>query len=137
MKFTPSKGRVTIDCRFEEDRGDHGAVVVSVTDSGVGISPENQSRLFKLFGFLESTQQLNKKGVGLGLYICKQISEKFGGFVKCESEVGQGSTFSFMFEIEQTNERTQTINRILNPFHVTNKLPLKLIEIIPINRKTT
>ena len=48
-------------------------VNIAVRDTGVGISEENQKKLFKMFGFLEDTQNMNKNGVGLGLAISKQI----------------------------------------------------------------
>ena len=48
-------------------------IQVSVVDTGVGITKEDQKKLFKLFGYLDSTKELNTKGIGLGLYISKQI----------------------------------------------------------------
>jgi len=53
----------------------HPKLVVSVMDTGVGITVENQMKLFKLFGTIKSTKKLNTKGVGLGLSICKMICE--------------------------------------------------------------
>ena len=66
-------------------------------DNGPGISTQDQQKLFKMFGFLESTKAMNKKGIGLGLFICKTISEKFNGRCYVESEIGKGSNFSFSF----------------------------------------
>ena len=48
-------------------------IQVSVVDTGVGITKEDQKKLFKLFGYLDSTKELNTKGIGLGLHISKQI----------------------------------------------------------------
>lgn len=53
LKFTPKRGKVSIDCSFARKDG-HYYVKVSVSDTGVGISEEDQERLFKLFGYLES-----------------------------------------------------------------------------------
>ena len=53
LKFTPKRGKVNIDCSFARKDG-HYYVKVSVSDTGVGISEEDQERLFKLFGYLES-----------------------------------------------------------------------------------
>lgn len=69
-------------------------------DTGVGISEENQKKLFKMFGFLEETQKLNKNGIGLGLVISKNIVESFGGKIWVESEMGVGSIFQYFFELE-------------------------------------
>jgi len=57
-----------------------------------------------LFGFLEDKEQLNKNGVGLGLNIAKDICQVFGGDITIESEVGQGSTFKFYFDITQVSQ---------------------------------
>lgn len=70
---------------------------VSVRDTGIGISKENQKKLFKLFGFLKDTEHLNKNGVGLGLVISKQICQQYGGDITVESELGIGSTFTYYF----------------------------------------
>jgi signal transduction histidine kinase len=56
--------------------------------------------LFKLFGFLENTKEINAKGIGLGLYICKKIATVFGGKVKVDSKYGEGSVFTFSFALE-------------------------------------
>jgi len=53
-----------------------------------------------LFGFLENTKEINTKGIGLGLYICKKITTIFGGNMSVESIPGKGSTFSFTFALE-------------------------------------
>jgi signal transduction histidine kinase len=70
-----------------------------VKDSGCGISEENQSKLFKLFGYLNDTSELNTQGVGLGLYITKMIVNAFDGQVSVESTVGVGSTFGLTFQL--------------------------------------
>ena len=64
---------------FEQNKNDK--LVLAVMDTGVGIKTEDQAKLFKLFGTISSTKQLNTKGVGLGLSICKMITTEFGGDV--------------------------------------------------------
>ena len=56
-------------------------LVFEVRDSGVGISRDDQAKLFKLFGTLQNTRQMNNHGVGLGLHICKQLVEQFDGSI--------------------------------------------------------
>ena len=73
-------------------------------DTGIGISEENQKRLFKLFGMLEDKEQLNKNGIGLGLNIAKQICQAFGGDIEVESEEGRGSNFKFFFDVTPVAE---------------------------------
>jgi signal transduction histidine kinase len=69
LKFTTT-GFVKVVVRIIEDEtsGDN-ELEISVVDSGIGISEEDQSKLFKLFGFIESSGHMNKKGIGLGLNI--------------------------------------------------------------------
>ena len=57
----------------------YGMIEITVKDSGIGIKDEDKDKLFALFGFLESTKELNTKGIGLGLHISKKIVEEFGG----------------------------------------------------------
>jgi signal transduction histidine kinase len=57
---------------FEMSKG-YGMIQISVQDTGPGIKKEDKNKLFKLFGFLEDTKDLNPKGVGLGLHISQQI----------------------------------------------------------------
>ena len=64
-----------------------------VTDTGVGISPENLERLFRIDQQVRSTGTANEKGTGLGLILCKELIDKHGGKIWVESEVGKGSIF--------------------------------------------
>ena len=75
-------------------------IEISVADTGVGIKKEDQEKLFKLFGFLDRTKELNTRGVGLGLHISKQIVQQFGGEIFCESSWGKGTTFRFLMSLE-------------------------------------
>jgi light-regulated signal transduction histidine kinase (bacteriophytochrome) len=71
--------------------------------------------LFKLFGFLDTTKELNAKGVGLGLHISQRICEQFGGKILFESTFGEGSTFTTLFDLKKANGGKSQIKRILNP----------------------
>ena len=68
-------------------------------DTGIGIKEEDQSKLFQLFGFVESSEKVNKNGIGLGLHISKQIIESFNGNISFTSKFGVGTRFEFTFEI--------------------------------------
>lgn len=76
-------------------------LTISVKDSGVGIKDEDKGKLFKLFGFIQSTEEMNTKGIGLGLMICDKIVKKFGGNITLESEFNQGSEFTFSFQLSR------------------------------------
>lgn len=114
IKFTES-GKVEIRVSIEE-KNQKEYLSVEVIDTGVGISDEDQNKLFKLFGFVETTQAINTHGIGLGLVISEKIVDQFGGKIKVYSEVGRGSTFSFQFELDEDqldqNVQEQTDNRL-------------------------
>jgi signal transduction histidine kinase len=93
------------DLTYKEDFRDlaknslNGMIEIIVQDSGVGIKEEDQSKLFKLFGFLDETKDLNTGGVGLGLHICKMIVQQFGGDIICKSKFGTGTSFIFLIAL--------------------------------------
>ena len=93
VKFTDA-GSVT--CRVTQKQNE---LVVSVIDSGMGIAPEDQPKVFEKFKQVGDTLTDKPKGTGLGLPICKQIVEHHGGRIWVESEIGKGSTFSFTMPI--------------------------------------
>ena len=76
-----------------------GELVVSVTDSGIGIAPGDQPKVFEKFKQVGDTLTDKPKGTGLGLPICREIVEYHGGRIWVESEPGKGSTFSFTLPI--------------------------------------
>lgn len=87
VKYTPSGGTVAVEVRNYEL-----FAAVRVTDTGPGISEEEQARIFGRFYRTPNTWQA--EGVGIGLYLTRQIAEKQGGYVKVESAPGRGSAFS-------------------------------------------
>jgi PAS domain S-box-containing protein len=87
IKFT-DEGEVRVTTR----RGADGGVSISVVDSGVGISPEHQSRIFDEFFQLSDPQRA--RGSGLGLAICKRLAQAMGGEITVNSASGKGSTFT-------------------------------------------
>jgi|GEM_PF-1139326 len=81
-----------------------GEVIVSVTDEGIGIPPEHQSKVFDRFYRLESGVARRRGGTGLGLSISKRIVEQHGGRIWLESKVGKGSKFSFSIPVATSSE---------------------------------
>ena len=90
LKFSPLDRPVTIDVAVE---GPH--VKVSVQDQGIGIDPTEMDKVFAKFSRLEQPADLNVKGSGLGLFICKAMVEAQDGSIWVDSEPGHGSTFSY------------------------------------------
>jgi signal transduction histidine kinase len=91
VKYSPAGGTIWIG-----GRADQGGVTVYVADQGIGIPPEEQSRIFDRFHRVESDQQKRTKGTGLGLYLTRAIVEAHGGRIWVESMPGRGSIFIFI-----------------------------------------
>ena len=90
LKFTPEGGRVRV-----EGSSDGSMARVSVSDTGVGIRPEDQQLIFEEFRQAGETTKGVKEGTGLGLAITKRLVEQQGGTIRVTSELGKGSCFSF------------------------------------------
>jgi signal transduction histidine kinase len=94
-KFTPEDGAVALDTAFLGETDGLVEIMVSVADNGIGISSEQQSRLFSSFQQAESGTSRKYGGTGLGLAISKHIVDLMNGRIWVESSPGQGSVFSF------------------------------------------
>ena len=94
VKFTDDRGRVVVELGLGEapDPARAPHVVLSVRDSGIGISQEQQHRLFERFFRSVEAQQAAIQGTGLGLAVCKAIVDTHGGTIRVDSEVGVGTT---------------------------------------------
>jgi signal transduction histidine kinase len=90
VKFTPEGGRIGIKARQADD-----SVEISVTDTGIGIAPEDQPKIFEEFRQVGSDYSHKVEGTGLGLTLAKKFVELHGGRIWVESEVGKGSKFTF------------------------------------------
>ena len=90
LKFTPVKGSIQLKIRSENNKA-----IFEVLDSGIGISSEDQQKLFKIETDNKKVGQAANKGTGLGLILCKEFVEVNGGTIGLSSELGQGSTFYF------------------------------------------
>jgi signal transduction histidine kinase len=104
IKFT-NGGKVTLIGSFKKETGKQLRLKVSVIDTGLGISKENQKVIFDEFAqvYYASTKQ-SYQGTGLGLAICKRIVELHGGSIEVNSEENKGSTFSFEIPYEQIDQ---------------------------------
>ena len=88
VKFTPT-GTITCSAGLTADDG-RSLLIVSVADTGMGIAPEDQARVFEQFSQAGDTLTDKPRGTGLGLPICREIVEHHGGRLWVESEVGRG-----------------------------------------------
>lgn len=92
-KFT-ERGTITVRARSAD-----GQVIVSVSDTGRGIPPEDRERIFQRFNQGSLVNGRRRDGAGLGLALCKEFVEMHGGSIQVESEVGKGSTFTFSLPV--------------------------------------
>jgi len=93
VKFTPEKGKIMFSCGLLENRGNECTVRFEVTDSGIGISPKMQERLWDIFEQEDNSITREYDGMGLGLALTKRIVDIMKGKLRVESELGKGSRF--------------------------------------------
>jgi signal transduction histidine kinase/DNA-binding response OmpR family regulator len=98
VKFTPEDGSVRLDARLAATENGVHTVQIEVTDSGIGISENNQSRLFHSFHQANSGGASRKLSGGMGLAISRHLVEMMGGRIWVDSELGMGATFGFTFQ---------------------------------------
>jgi signal transduction histidine kinase len=94
VKFTPAGGRITLRAGSTG-----GAAEIAVTDTGVGIAPEDQAAIFEEFRQVGHDETRKQEGTGLGLTLAKKFVELHGGRIWVESAPGQGSTFTFTLPV--------------------------------------
>jgi len=94
IKFTPDGGRITV-AAGPVNGGGGSEVRIAVTDTGIGIAPEDQPKLFQEFSQLDASASRKYEGTGLGLALSRRLIELHGGTIGVESEMGKGSTFWF------------------------------------------
>jgi len=94
IKFTPDGGRISV-VAAPVNGGSISEVRIAVSDTGIGIAPEDQPKLFKEFSQLDASASRKYEGTGLGLALSRQLVELHGGTMGVESEMGKGSTFWF------------------------------------------
>lgn len=117
IKFT-EKGRITIEASLHSNDQSKNEVLVTVTDTGIGIAPEDQNKLFQRFSQVDDSPTRRTGGTGLGLSICRSLIELHGGRIGLlSSEVGKGSTFYFTLPVPEEPETTPFEN-IIHGDHV-------------------
>ena len=121
LKFT-ERGEVRVSAHVDESN----CVVFSVSDTGIGITPEDRDRIFDEFVQVESHLQKKVKGTGLGLPLCRNLARLLGGKVSLESTVGLGSTFSVYVPAVYPSPKSQRTREL--PKLEANRVPIVLIE---------
>ncbi|MEW5799684.1 MAG: PAS domain S-box protein [Bacteroidota bacterium] len=133
IKFT-EHGEVLVRIQLEKDTPTRTTIKFSVTDTGIGLSPEAQQKLFQPFTQADGSTTRKYGGTGLGLTISKQLVEMMGGSIGLESELGKGSTFWFLLPFDKQVHSEESVETIENlaMLHVlivddnaTNRLAIK------------
>ncbi|MDD5594832.1 MAG: ATP-binding protein [Candidatus Omnitrophica bacterium] len=128
IKFTEKDGRIIVELKLLENK-----IRVGVIDTGIGISGGDLPKLFNKFVQVSKKPEAEKKGVGLGLSIVKELVEKHGGEIWVESRLGVGSKFYFTLPLLYTTsqlgpEVKEKINKLME-----KGVPLSLINILVVN----
>jgi len=119
-KFTPENGTVSLKVSLLGNIGNEYMIKFDVTDTGVGISDEQQARMFNPFEQADSSTVRNYGGTGLGLAITKRILELMGGTISVSSKLGKGSTFTVTIRAEKPNEETMMSLRVADKTNISN-----------------
>jgi len=101
IKFT-NHGGITLSISIKDEVDQAIILKISITDTGVGLSPRQQKELFKAFTQADTSSTRKSGGTGLGLVISKKLVEQMGGDIGLRSEVGKGSTFWFTTKLQIT-----------------------------------
>jgi len=101
IKFTPDNGKIKLNAQKLEEKEDEVTIRIEVADSGIGISPEQQAKLFSAYNQADRTISKQFGGTGLGLAISKRIIELMQGKIWIESELGKGAKFIFTLKMKK------------------------------------
>ena len=104
-KFSGIEGKIEVNFSLSKSEN----IIVSLKDDGIGISEQNQSKIFNTFMQIE--ESMHRVGTGLGLAICKKLVELLQGEISVKSSIGNGSTFSFTFKFDTFEDYESMIER--------------------------
>ena len=131
IKFT-ERGEVTLDVQVESAEPGSSLLHFTVADSGIGIPPEKQTKIFDAFTQADGSTARRYGGSGLGLTLSRQLVEMFGGRLWLESAVGKGSTFHFTARFEAA---VASSKEVLLPEGRLEGMPVLAVDHNPMNRR--
>jgi signal transduction histidine kinase/ligand-binding sensor domain-containing protein/CheY-like chemotaxis protein/AraC-like DNA-binding protein len=106
FKFTPEKGKVSVELHIAEEEGEHVLLEIIVQDTGIGILPEMQQRIFETFFQSQLPGNMLNQGSGIGLAITREFVEMHEGSIKVESGVNEGSCFTVLLPVIVSSAET-------------------------------
>jgi CheY-like chemotaxis protein/anti-sigma regulatory factor (Ser/Thr protein kinase) len=101
IKFTPDNGKIQLNAEKLGEKGDEVTIKIEVVDSGIGISPEQQKKVFSAYNQADHTITKQSDGSGMGLAISKRNIELMQGRIWIESELGKGAKFIFTIKMKK------------------------------------
>lgn len=110
-KFTPEGGTITLSVSQEVSDEEHVTTIYRCTDTGLGMSREFCEKIFDAFSQERNKNSESVKGTGLGMAICKLLTEAMGGSIIVESEIGKGSRFTVTFPSTKAQSQPQYMNQ--------------------------
>lgn len=136
VKFTPS-GRVSLNLRLKAREPEKLIILAEVSDTGIGISAQNQENLFSAFTQIDSSFTRAREGTGLGLSICQRLVQLMEGQIGIISKEGEGSTFWFTFATKETTETLpkECLSRNIPLEGLPFPMRVLLVEDKPVNQK--
>ena len=126
-KFTPDGGNIEIAAFLHEETEEYCCLHITVTDNGIGISPQQQENLFQIFGQAESRISRDYGGSGLGLTISKCIVELMGGGIHIDSELDKGTKITISAKVQRSDNDLSTL--------LAHTIGLETVKILVINEE--
>ena len=117
IKFTPPGGEVVVKLRAETLSDNRMKLCFNLKDNGIGMTEEQQTKLFKSFSQADTSTTRKYGGTGLGLAICKKLTELMGGKISVTSEQDVGSDFSFNVDLELQKDQTPRVKPVSEKLH--------------------
>ena len=133
IKFT-EQGEVFVSVKAVQSTEDHVQLLFTVRDTGIGMSPEQQSRVFEAFEQADTSMTRRYGGTGLGLSISSRLVSLMGGRLKVQSQQGQGSTFEFLVNFAKPTSSTPEASRSLD-LELLNGLRVLIVDDNDTNRR--
>jgi CheY-like chemotaxis protein len=130
VKFTPAGGQITLSVSWQKNVDNSPWLRIAITDTGIGIAPEDQNKLFQPFRQIDSALNRKYEGTGLGLVLVSRIVALHGGRVEVTSEVGKGSCFALLlpWDLQEWPEPTSKgPHTAMNSLAAEPHLPLILM----------
>jgi PAS domain S-box-containing protein len=133
VKFT-SEGTITVSVLQLSENDESVTIEFSVTDTGIGIPENKKSTIFENFQQASSNTSRIFGGTGLGLSIVKQLVEPQGGSIQVESELNEGSRFSFVLSFQKTTNQAETVNDIIELDTEIKDIKVLVVEDMALNQ---